>query len=300
MQFEDEVVGGVVLVRPAIQSPDYDPGVSGWAIKIDGSAEFNDIVIRGGTVVSGLALYYNGAPAAGNLILSIAAAAGTDEFGNAYVQGLGVYASDGTLSADGAVLRLTGSNGSQVAISTGGVGSASIFMTPQDVVGADWLNGDVATTLGASNRPGLLVQSPAEDSNTSKASITLFGGGPTTSDTSILFAADRFSFNDLVQIFGDEEVSGSASAGNRDHGTGSAVFSAVSSVDVTVTFNKTFPNTPRVMALLRGNPTLPAGSSALIIRAFNISTTGCTVRVNDVNGTARSLTHAFDWFAESD
>lgn len=47
MQFQDELAGGVTLVRPALQSPDYDEGVSGWAIKIDGSAEFNNIVIRG-------------------------------------------------------------------------------------------------------------------------------------------------------------------------------------------------------------------------------------------------------------
>jgi hypothetical protein len=47
MQFEDDVVGGVTLVRPAIQSPDYVPGVSGWAIKIDGSVEFNDGEFRG-------------------------------------------------------------------------------------------------------------------------------------------------------------------------------------------------------------------------------------------------------------
>lgn len=47
MQFDDDVVGGVTLVRPAIQSPDYDPGVSGWAIKIDGSVEFNDGEFRG-------------------------------------------------------------------------------------------------------------------------------------------------------------------------------------------------------------------------------------------------------------
>lgn len=47
MQFQDELAGGVVLIRPALQSPDYVAGASGWAIKIDGSAEFNNITIRG-------------------------------------------------------------------------------------------------------------------------------------------------------------------------------------------------------------------------------------------------------------
>ena len=46
MQFQDDLAGGVVLIRPALQSPDYVAGVSGWAVKIDGTAEFSDLVIR--------------------------------------------------------------------------------------------------------------------------------------------------------------------------------------------------------------------------------------------------------------
>jgi hypothetical protein len=55
MQFQDDLAAGVVLVRPAFQSPDYVPGSSGWAVLLDGSAEFNNVVIRGGTTVSGTA-----------------------------------------------------------------------------------------------------------------------------------------------------------------------------------------------------------------------------------------------------
>lgn len=47
MQFDDDLAGGVVLIRPALQSPNYVAGASGWAIKIDGSAEFANIVLRG-------------------------------------------------------------------------------------------------------------------------------------------------------------------------------------------------------------------------------------------------------------
>jgi hypothetical protein len=46
MQFQDDVVGGTVLVRPAIQSPDYVAGKSGWTINADGTAEFNNVTIR--------------------------------------------------------------------------------------------------------------------------------------------------------------------------------------------------------------------------------------------------------------
>lgn len=79
------------LLIPGLHSPNYVTGVSGWSINQNGSAEFNNVVIRGGTVISGLALYYNGTPAAGNLIASIAAAGGTDSFGNPYLSGISSY-----------------------------------------------------------------------------------------------------------------------------------------------------------------------------------------------------------------
>jgi hypothetical protein len=47
MGFTDPVVGGVTLIRSAIQSADYAAGVSGWKISRDGTAEFNNTTIRG-------------------------------------------------------------------------------------------------------------------------------------------------------------------------------------------------------------------------------------------------------------
>lgn len=96
MTFRNSVVGGDTLVRAAIQSPNFVTGVSGWTIKRDGSAEFNNVTIRGGTVISGTSLYYNGAPAAGNLVGSISATSGTDSFGNAYLAGVVTYDTSGT------------------------------------------------------------------------------------------------------------------------------------------------------------------------------------------------------------
>lgn len=98
MPMGDPVFGGNFLVREQEQSPNYVPGVSGWVIKKDGSAEFNNLTIRGtfnGTDFvmdsSGL-FFYNGTPEAGNLILALAPAAGSDQFGNNYSQGLTVGA----------------------------------------------------------------------------------------------------------------------------------------------------------------------------------------------------------------
>lgn len=52
MPFNNPIVAGTTLVRPAIRSPNYVTGISGWTINADGSAEFNNVVIRGTVIAS--------------------------------------------------------------------------------------------------------------------------------------------------------------------------------------------------------------------------------------------------------
>jgi hypothetical protein len=47
MTFRNDILAGNTLVREAIQSENYQAGVSGWQIAADGSAEFSDVVLRG-------------------------------------------------------------------------------------------------------------------------------------------------------------------------------------------------------------------------------------------------------------
>ena len=103
MQPGNPVVGGTVLRRPAIQSPNFVTTVSGWTINADGSAEFNNLTIRGtfsGTdyVLSAAGFFlYSGTPASGNLIFSIAPAATTgDGLGNTVTGGGAVSYTPGT------------------------------------------------------------------------------------------------------------------------------------------------------------------------------------------------------------
>jgi hypothetical protein len=51
MQPGDPVVGGTVLRRVAIQSPNFVHLVSGWSINQDGTAEFHGLVVVGGVIV---------------------------------------------------------------------------------------------------------------------------------------------------------------------------------------------------------------------------------------------------------
>lgn len=108
--FADPIVGpNTNLLIPAIQSPNFTAGITGWTINKDGSAEFNNLTVRGtffGTdyiINTNGVFFYSGTPATGNLIISLAGAAGTDGFSNAYPQGLSFSGSGESL-----VMGLTG------------------------------------------------------------------------------------------------------------------------------------------------------------------------------------------------
>ena len=100
--FPQDVVAGTQLVVPAIHSPNYVTGSTGWTINLDGSAEFNNLTIRGtfsGTnfiINSSGAFFYSPSEAAGNLVASITNNTGTDTFGNAYLSGVTSYTNNGS------------------------------------------------------------------------------------------------------------------------------------------------------------------------------------------------------------
>lgn len=89
----DAITGGTVLRIPALQSPNFAAGSTGWIIRGDGTAEFNGATFRGTVIVQGnqAILFYSGVPAAGNLVASISPVAGTDGFGNAYPSGYVIF-----------------------------------------------------------------------------------------------------------------------------------------------------------------------------------------------------------------
>lgn len=89
--------GATVLRIPAEQSPNFVTGVSGWIIRQDGSAEFNNVTIRGGEIVGGDSLFYSPSEGAGNLVLSVNGdtADTADSFGNVVFPGVTVYKGSG-------------------------------------------------------------------------------------------------------------------------------------------------------------------------------------------------------------
>ena len=115
--FNNPIIGGGGgLVYPSIHSPNFITGVSGWTINKDGSAEFNNLTVRGtffGTDwimnANGL-FFYNGTPANNNLIIAIAPVATTDPFGTFVAQGASVVdpVGGGSINLNAAIMTLAG------------------------------------------------------------------------------------------------------------------------------------------------------------------------------------------------
>lgn len=178
--FTNPVFGGNVLIRPAVRSPNYRAGIQGWSINKDGSAEFNDLTLRGEFLGAnwvqneqGL-FFYNGTPAAGNLIGSWAPAAGTDPYGNSYDVGLTINSSAGKiyLSALDGVFQSIGSSGNLVTINDGQV----TFKRPGASSTATIIQ-DLGPTHGS-----LFIESgeAASNDNSAQLGIITSAGAPTT------------------------------------------------------------------------------------------------------------------------
>lgn len=93
--FENNVINALnALIRAAIHSPNFVTGVSGWSINKDGSAEFNNLTIRGtfqgiNFVINSNGIFlYDPVETLGNLVVSITAKAVTGPLGESVPAGI--------------------------------------------------------------------------------------------------------------------------------------------------------------------------------------------------------------------
>jgi len=85
MGWQHAIAGGQGnLIVTSLKSPNFVTGVSGWTINKNGSAEFNDVTIRGNLVVdnNGGIFVYAGLPGPGNPPIDWISSANQDPFGN--------------------------------------------------------------------------------------------------------------------------------------------------------------------------------------------------------------------------
>jgi len=134
-------VGGTVLRIPALQSPNYVAGMTGWAIFQNGDAEFNEGTFRG-YIIGGSLFIYSGTPAFGNPPVFYMSSASTDPEGNAITPGIfagqpGSAQAGFVLNALAGILRFPVPGTLK---DFGAVYAASLSLTvlgPQDAVGLD-------------------------------------------------------------------------------------------------------------------------------------------------------------------
>jgi hypothetical protein len=157
----------------------------------------------------------------------------------------------------GAVLQVGGSN-------VGYTGNLQQWVSPANAIVAN------ITETGALTAPSLTATGTVQGATVTATGAMNVGTTITNSATGIRYRQSQ-------------------------NGSVSFVFSAVSSVDVNVTFPIAFAATPKVTAVLSS---LPSNSSGLIIRTSAITSSGMTLRCNDVAGTNRTLTITADWIAE--
>lgn len=207
--FSDPIIGGVQkLIRKAIQSPNYVAGSAGWTINKDGSNEFNNGTFRGtvtastfqGTdfVINSTAeLFYSGTPAAGNLIVSIAPAAGTDSFGNTYPQGIGVQGTGGQM-----IVYAAGSSNHAFTQLLSSLNKAQVVLQPDSTSFAT--AGTLIVDTTSPGLPSIFVKSPIISGQTG-ASLTLTGGsGLSGPPTGTIDATGGFTFTGPV--FKDQQT----------------------------------------------------------------------------------------------
>lgn len=212
--FGNPIVGGTALRIPAIQSPNYSPGVAGWIIKINGDAEFNNLTIRGeflGTdfIINAAGIFlYSSTPAAGNLIGSWTSASGTDSFGNTYGSGL--------------TIGLSGKP--QVNIDQ--TSTAGFVLLPTNAAGEN-VPAEIISTVG--------------NAGTSTENVTLVLRGP-----SEVTNTDRLSLK-LQSEYKDGSIPASVAI---DNGLTAARYFSVSTTDILLERNTTvYPNTSSDTAL---------------------------------------------------
>ena len=176
MQPNNPIVGGITLRIPAIQSPDYVAGVSGWSIFIDGTAEFNNVTIRG-TFITGTVPGAHVTITGGQILIF--------DSGNNLV---------GQLDSTG--IEAIGSNGSLVRLHT--VGSAAeIGVLPG---GGNVNEAIIAGANGPSSTPQLVIESPQQTLTTpnTRASIVLQGANAVFGKALATMSADEVSITGLA------------------------------------------------------------------------------------------------------
>lgn len=288
MAFANPITGGQgALLRPAIKSPNYMPGMSGWTINRDGTAEFADLTIRSSdgssttiTIANGVITIRDGD---GDIVSEISAA------------GYRLYdASTGDLLAESTLAG--GSNGDPGFVAWDNVSQNSYVFI-----------GNAQIEFGDTDSSFQLYPSiKHSNSNDQSDPITLIIECGRITGTSVAprirmdsAASPATRATVLVEAFGgkaDLEVTGKIQADNLRSGTAQtpAPGAGGGTSTVNVNFSDAMDATPRVTLA----PVSTVDPATVTIRAYvdNVTTAGFTIRCFRSTNSATN----FGWVAVSE
>lgn len=202
----------------------------GWSSQV---VVANQVIIEG--TGDGLFLY-NGVPGAGTLIGSIAAAAGSDPYGNAFPKGFGVFA--------GGQIKVIGADGSYAVLDTLGndpvIGAGTVtelLLQPRNAIlepGRAWTPAQILAEVDEGalvSAPLLRILSPLDkNDNTSVAAALNMYAHTSTQQGGFAFSTDTYDF-----ITATGNISFTAAGGIQVGNTTSAAFVATGAPTATTT-----------------------------------------------------------------
>ena len=291
--FTNPVVGGTTLIRPAIQSPNYVAGTSGWSINQDGSAEFNGVTIRGTLQSSNYVLNTSGWQLNNN---------GTAFF-------------NGTLTMGGSGIIRTSPNSPRIEIGPGASGgtNAITFLDGSGIAAGtilvpgsneiDITAGFTATSTVRVFNGGIQVNADATTGTSTvqgaAVNITASNGFCTIAGSSGIRFSNRLTDHygyPLASCVAGSTLSGSGSETGIVMQSGTAVLN-FSSGNATFTFPTAFPHAILSFVAMNGDSGGSAGGPTAIYSSSGttISNTGMSLAAPSgagVSGNAR-----FNWIA---
>jgi hypothetical protein len=257
--FTDPILGGEsVLVRQAIRSKDFVPGVSGWSINRDGTAEFNDVTVRGELYVrdpdGSYVRIYDEDPGDGAII----------EFG--LPSSVGVTKTPGRIVSSAQIPFADNQPGLVLT-------SPTVDGTPTAVVSliADTTNDISEFMVGATD-----IRLGAEDS----VNVNAPGGIALTASQGSVDITSGPNFGDFIRLQGDTRCDDLSDFNGFSYpriqrGTVNISFAAAQAHTPAFVFPVAFP--PGVVPNVHININSSVGSARYwTCRAFNISNTGFT------------------------
>lgn len=188
---DDQLVGGVVLRRPAIQSPNFVTGVSGWSINIDGSAEFNNGTVRGTLVV--------GTSGHQQVIITVNGLTGEIQIYDASGNLVGRWNGSNlqispNINDTNSLLVLIGPSNAGLVLRPGGNGLGQIFQSSAgNVVGTSVYDGTTTHTQGKLALVSPLILNPSGSMLAAEIDLTSTSDDGTTKQSNILFNAQTLT-----------------------------------------------------------------------------------------------------------